>query len=150
MSQHPSREGSPAPPVPQFPPFHHPNPRPLSPLNFETGPAPRQDAAERIAANLLGSRSSRISYARMPPMFDGLTKSNWETFVGALSNYIWAYESEFDSDKKKISFTISLLGKEDGSRCPASNWVQNWTRRTLRLGRLRAGYSFDDFVEELD
>lgn len=42
-------------------------------------------------------------------MFDGLTKSKWEMFVGALSNYFWVYESEFDMDKKKISFTISLL-----------------------------------------
>ncbi len=54
-------------------------------------------------------------------MFDGSDKSKFDTFLDALSNYIWAYDSEFDSEKKKVAFTISLLGKADGTPCPASN-----------------------------
>jgi hypothetical protein len=83
-------------------------------------------------------------------MFDGEDKSKWEIFTGALSNYFWVYENEFDTDKKRIAFTTSLLGKADGSPCPASNWVRNWRKRTLTMGLLKEGYTFEKFVEELD
>ncbi|KAF7371549.1 hypothetical protein MVEN_00009900 [Mycena venus] len=53
--------------------------------------------------------SSKIVYAKVPPTFDGSDKAKWDSFNDALINYIWAYESEFGSEKK-ISFTLSLLG----------------------------------------
>jgi hypothetical protein len=94
--------------------------------------------------------SSRITLAHTPPMFNALTKSKWDTFFKTLDNYLWAYKSKFDMDKKKISFTISLMGKEDGTLCPASNWVRNWRRRTLCLRVLRARYIFAHLVQKLD
>jgi hypothetical protein len=54
--------------------------------------------------------TSRISYARLPHTFDGSDKAKWDTFLEALLNYIWAYEEEFDTEKKKIAFTLSFLG----------------------------------------
>jgi hypothetical protein len=60
------------------------------------------------------------------------------------------YEAEFASDKNKIAYTLSLLGRADGANCPASNWARNWRKRNLRLGQIRLGYTFAEFVEELD
>jgi hypothetical protein len=93
--------------------------------------------------------SSKISYARLPPTFDGSDKAKWDTFNDALSNYIWAYDSEFDSEKKKISFTLSLLGREDGTPSPASNWVRNWRRRHVKDGELTPLYTFKGLITEL-
>ena len=96
-----------------------------------------------------GPTTSRISYARLPPMFDGSDKAKWDTFLDALLNYIWAYDSEFDSENKKIAFTLSLLGRTDGTPSPASNWVRNWRRREMRDRDLSVSYSFEDLVQEL-
>jgi hypothetical protein len=72
----------------------------------EPSPVPSDHEYPALPSSPGHQPSSKIVLARTPPMFDGLTKSKWETFAETLSNYIWAYESEFDTDKKKISFTI--------------------------------------------
>ena len=45
-------------------------------------PAMDLDSAPRT------NTSSRISFARLPPTFDGSDKSKWETFLDALLNYL--------------------------------------------------------------
>jgi hypothetical protein len=82
-------------------------------------------------------------------MFDGSDKSKFDTFLDALANYLWAYDSEFDSEKKKIAFTLSLLGKADATPCPASNWVRNWRKRRLSTGTLPLFYTCSELLEEL-
>lgn len=94
--------------------------------------------------------SSKVALAEKPPRFTGEDKTKWANFVEALSTYFWVYETEFASDKNKIAFTLSLLGKADGATCPASNWARNWRKRNLRLGTLSPGYTFEEFVAELD
>jgi hypothetical protein len=91
--------------------------------------------------------TSEITLAWMPPCFDGHDKAKWETFGDALTTYMGAYESEFDSDKKRIFFVLSLLRAEDGTNCPASNWARNWKRINLLLP---IGYTFLDFIEEIE
>jgi hypothetical protein len=86
----------------------------------------------------------------MPPCFDGHDKAKWETFGDALSTYMGAYASEFDSDNKKIFFVLSLLRAEDGTNCPASNWARNWKRGHMSYGSLNLGETFLDFIEELE
>jgi hypothetical protein len=83
-------------------------------------------------------------------MFDGSDKAKWDTFFDALENYIWAYDSEFDTEKKKIAFTLSLLGRTDGTPSPASNWVRNWKRREMRDRGLSVSYTFEELIEELE
>lgn len=94
--------------------------------------------------------ASRITLAQVPPSFDGYDKAKWETFFDALTTYIGAYESEFDSERKRIYFTLSLLRAEDGSACPASNWARNWKRSHLRYGTLNLGETFEELVDELE
>jgi hypothetical protein len=94
--------------------------------------------------------TSKITLARMPPCFDSHDKAKWETFGDALTTYMGAYESEFDSDKKRIFFVLSLLRAEDGTNCPASNWARNWKRTHMRYGSLNAGKTFRDFIEDLE
>jgi hypothetical protein len=86
----------------------------------------------------------------MPPCFDGHDKAKWETFRDALSTYLGAYESELDTDKKRIFFDLSLLRAEDGTNCPASNWARNWKRSHMSYGSLNLGETFLDFIEELE
>ncbi|KAF8217677.1 hypothetical protein K438DRAFT_1952556 [Mycena galopus ATCC 62051] len=83
-------------------------------------------------------------------MFDGKDKSKWETWHDTLTDYIGAYKLEFESDKRKIYYMISLLGKSDGSSCPATIWKRNWKRRTFRGGYLSNLYAFEELIEELE
>ena len=108
------------------------------------------NAAERtVLAMPRSSSSSKITLARAPPMFDGEDKSKWDTWYDTLTDYIGAYESEFDSDKKKVYYTISHLGKSDGSSCPATVWKKNWKARTLK-GGLSAFYTVEELIDELE
>ena len=72
-------------------------------------------------------------------------------FWDALSTYLGAYQSEFDTDKKIIFFTLSLLRAEDGTACPASNWARNWKRSHLQHGFVLPPHeTFADFIQELE
>jgi hypothetical protein len=93
--------------------------------------------------------ASKIVLAQTPHAFDGQDKAKWETWWDTLSTYMAAYDSEFDSEKKKIFFTLSLLGNKEGSACPASNWVRNWKRAHMSYGSLRVGETFEELVDEL-
>lgn len=94
--------------------------------------------------------NSKIALAEKPPRFDGEDKTKWENFTQTLSTYFWVYEAEFSSDKSRIAYTLSLLGRADGANCPASNWARNWRKRNLHMGVLKTGYTFEKFAEELD
>ncbi|KAJ6615947.1 hypothetical protein B0H10DRAFT_2219958 [Mycena sp. CBHHK59/15] len=82
-------------------------------------------------------------------MFDGNDKSKFETWCDTLDNYVWAYASEFNTEKKKIAFTVSLLGREDGARCPASNWVRNWKKKARREIAFEENCNSQEFMEDL-
>jgi hypothetical protein len=86
----------------------------------------------------------------MPPCFDGHDKAKWETFADTLTMYLGAYESELDTDQRRIYFVLSLLRSEDGSNCPASNWARNWKRSHMSYGSLNRGETFLDFIQELE
>jgi hypothetical protein len=123
------------------------NPLPASPGGRPLPYIPTPYAPPRPATP---AARSKVALAEKPPRFDGEDKSKWENFTQALSTYFWVYEMEFASDKNKIAYTLSLLGRSDGANCPASNWAQNWRKRNLRLGHIRSGYTFVEFVKELD
>ncbi|KAF8193467.1 hypothetical protein K438DRAFT_1761629 [Mycena galopus ATCC 62051] len=109
------------------------------------------NAAEQAVLSMpRSSNGSKISLARMLPMFDGEDKSRWDTWQVALTDYIGAYESEFDSDKRKVYYTISLLEKSDSSSCPVAVWKRNWKKRTVRGGYLSELYTFKELIEELE
>ncbi len=94
--------------------------------------------------------ASRITLAKLPPSFDGNDKTKWDTWHEKLTTYMGAYKSEFNSEEKKIFFTLSLLGKEDGTPCPASNWARNWKRTHLRYGTFNLGETFEELLDELE
>ncbi|KAJ7434175.1 hypothetical protein B0H11DRAFT_2216856 [Mycena galericulata] len=50
------------------------------------------------------------------------------------------FQSQFNSEKKKIPFTLSLLGRAD----------RNWRRRKLSHGTLSLTYTFAELIEELE
>jgi hypothetical protein len=52
--------------------------------------------------------SSIVVLTTLPPYFDR-TKSKWDDFAELLSTYIAAYDTDLDTDKKKVFFTISFL-----------------------------------------
>ncbi|KAF8167024.1 hypothetical protein K438DRAFT_1983854 [Mycena galopus ATCC 62051] len=83
------------------------------------------NTAEQVVLSILRSSngSSKISLAKALPMFDSEDKSKWETWHDALTDYTGAYESEFDSNKRKVYYMISLLGKSDSSSCPAALYM---------------------------
>lgn len=94
--------------------------------------------------------SSKIVLAKTPPLFDGNDKSRWDTWYDALTTYVAAYGSEFNSEATKIFFTLSLLRDEDGKACPASNWVRNWKRTYIVSGSLYPTATFAGLVQELE
>jgi hypothetical protein len=98
----------------------------------------------------LRTSSSRITLAKMLPSLDGTDKSQWDTWYKKLTMYTGAYHSEFDSEEKKIFFTLLLLGKEGGSPCPASNWAQNWKYTHLHYGSLNLGETLEQLLKELE
>ncbi|KAF8172779.1 hypothetical protein K438DRAFT_1981267 [Mycena galopus ATCC 62051] len=128
-----------------------PQARPATPSIAEILAMVAEHAAQRAVKSIpRSSSSSKISLAKVPPMFDGEDKSKWETWYDALTDYIGAYESDFGTDKRKIYFTISLLGKSDGSPCQATIWKRNWKKRTLREGYLSDFYTFEELKDELE
>ncbi|KAJ7909311.1 hypothetical protein B0H13DRAFT_2330478 [Mycena leptocephala] len=79
---------------------------------------PRTPMSPRALAGIfqalpLRPTTSRIVLARMPPCFDGHDKAKWETFADTLTMYLGAYESELDTDQRRIYFVLSLLRSED-------------------------------------
>ncbi|KAJ6459183.1 hypothetical protein C8R47DRAFT_1226722 [Mycena vitilis] len=139
----------PGPPIPPSPPRPLPQPPTWgigqqSPRTFFSGlfqnmpPMPPRPA------------SSKITLAKMPPLFDGHDKSRWDTWYDALTTYVAAYGSEFNSEATKIFFTLSLLRDEEGKACPASNWVRNWKRVYLAYGSLHPAATFEALIRELE
>lgn len=93
--------------------------------------------------------SSKVILATQPPLFDG-DKSKWNNFYDSVTTYIAAYDTDFDTEKKKIWFTISFLRKENGGDCTASDWVRNWKKRSLNNAVLPATYTFNALIRELE
>ncbi|KAJ7704569.1 hypothetical protein B0H17DRAFT_1193777 [Mycena rosella] len=87
-------------------------------------------------------QTSKITLATMPPHFDGVGKSKWDTWHETLKNYMWAYSKEFATPKAKIAFTISLLGSKDGTPTPARVLDED-------NEELPEGYSFKKFLDDL-
>jgi hypothetical protein len=92
---------------------------------------------------------SKVVLAAVPPFFTG-DKSQWDNFYDALTTYTAAYETELDTDKKCILFTLSLLRKADGTSCLASDWVRNWKKRNIVAGAFPAAATFATVLQELE
>jgi hypothetical protein len=119
------------------------------PFDFENAPLESYLAAAMSTdISTTSSPSHKIILATLPPFFNG-DKAKWENFADSLGTYLAAYDEEFDTDKKKVFFTLSLLRNADGSSCSAVDWVRNWKRQNLAFGALPASYKFETMVGEM-
>lgn len=144
---------APQPQYPQQAPIEQPSPPPVRQATASRplpSPPTRARGYTPQPQNWPRQASSKIVLAETPPHFDGNDKSRWESWYDTLSTYMAAYGSEFDSEHKKIFFTLSLLRDKERKACPASNWARNYKRQTLQYGSLVPQATFAGLIKELE